>query len=557
MFVRCYACGHLDIRLTTSGGRSSPVNQIVDNLRRLGAIRLAALGGALLITVGLMGALALQASQPSLALLYAGLDPAIAGEVVRKLEAMKVTHAVEGDAILVDEAERDRVRMALAEEGLPRRGQAGYELLDGLSGFGTTTDMFDAAYWRAREGELARTIDTLANVGESRVHIVPPARSVFGRGGEPSASVAVTTRDGAALTRSQATAIRHLVGLAVRGLTPDRVSVVDTSGGLVLGSGTSASGEGDDARSQREQALRNELETLIGAHVGAGLVRVQVALELDTEAESVTERTLDPESRVAVHTDTSETEESARDGEDADAVGVAGNLPNEADAAAQGGGNQSSRTESRELANYEVSEVRRELRKGPGGVKRLSVAVLVGGVQEPAGDGTSTWRPQTEAELEAIRTLVRAAAGFDAGRGDEVVVQSLPFQVPVGTAAVETPFDAMTLLQRHVGTIAQSIGLLIAVLALILFVLRPLVTSRTAPSASLAEEPGLPVAAGGEVGFAPAAAPALASAEPSLPVESKPVTPLQRAIAASQDRPDDALRVLSGWLDDARAPETA
>ncbi|WGF87620.1 flagellar basal-body MS-ring/collar protein FliF [Marinivivus vitaminiproducens] len=530
------------------------MNQIVDNLRRLGPAKLAALGGALLITVGLMGALALQASRPSLALLYAGLDPAVAGEVVRKLEGMEVQHAVEGDAILVDQAERDRVRMALAEEGLPRRGQAGYELLDQLSGFGTTTDMFDAAYWRAKEGELARTIDTLANVAESRVHIVPPSRSVFGRGGEPSASVAVTTRDGAALTRSQATAIRHLIGLAVRGLSPDRVSVIDTEGGLVLASGSPAAGANDDARSQREQALRAELESLIGAHVGSGLVRVRVALELDTTAESVTERTLDPESRVAVHTDTSEIEDSSRDAEGEDAVGVAGNLPNEAGDGAAGPTSQSSRTESRELANYEVSEVRRERRTEAGGVKRLSVAVLVGGVQEVAGDGAASWRPQDEAELEAIRTLVRAAVGFDAARGDEVVVQSLPFQSPAGTPATEAPFDLATSLLRHAGVVAPSAGLLIAVLALILFVLRPLARARTAPAA---QPPSLPAAEVPAPALEAGTVPATVQAEPARPAEAAPATPLRRAIAASQERPDEALRVLAGWLDDARTPEVA
>jgi flagellar M-ring protein FliF len=100
------------------------------------------------------------ASAPSMALLYSGLDPAAAGEVVSALEAEGVAFEVRDAAILVDSSQRDRLRMDLAARGLPAGGPAGYELLDNLTGFGTTSQMFDAAYWRAKEGELARTIKT-------------------------------------------------------------------------------------------------------------------------------------------------------------------------------------------------------------------------------------------------------------------------------------------------------------------------------------------------------------------------------------------------------------
>jgi flagellar M-ring protein FliF len=300
------------------------VSQFIENLKGLGPAKLAALGGVLAVTLGLMAWLVASMTRPDMALLYGGLEPSVAGEVIRQLEELRVPHEVRGDAILVASPERDRVRMALAELGLPRRGQAGYELLAQLGRFGTTTDMFDAAYWRAKEGELARTIDWLSNVRDARVHLVPLAREPFSRRSvEPSASIAVTTDDGAPLSRRQAQAIRHLVALGVKGLRPERVTVIDAVAGIVLGpeqdQGIAAT---QGMQAEREQRLQAEIEGMLAAHVGHGGVRVSVAVDLNDEAETVTERIFDPESQVAVHRDSTEIEENSSEAQGADAVSV-------------------------------------------------------------------------------------------------------------------------------------------------------------------------------------------------------------------------------------------
>lgn len=119
------------------------------------------------------------ATAPDNALLYSGLDASASGEVIAALEAEGVQFEVRNNSIYVDRSERDRLRMNLAAEGLPAGGPAGYEILDGLSGFGTTSQMFDAAYWRAKEGELARTIATSPNVRAARVHIANPIQQPF------------------------------------------------------------------------------------------------------------------------------------------------------------------------------------------------------------------------------------------------------------------------------------------------------------------------------------------------------------------------------------------
>ncbi len=161
------------------------------------------------------------ATEPSMAMLYSGLDATAAGEVVAELEAEGVAFEVDGAAIMVDTAARDRIRMQLAAKGLPAGGPAGYEILDGLSGFGTTSQMFDAAYWRAKEGELARTITGSPDVRSARVHLANPVSQPFSRTPAGSASVTVTMARGT-LERGQAEAIRYLVSSAVAGITRRR-----------------------------------------------------------------------------------------------------------------------------------------------------------------------------------------------------------------------------------------------------------------------------------------------------------------------------------------------
>ena len=136
------------------------------------------------------------ANQTPMALLYGGLDSARAGEVMAELDRTGVKSEIRGDSIWVDSGQRDRMRMTLAGMGLPAAGGAGYEILDGMSGFGTTSQMFDAAYWRAKEGELARTILTVPNVKAARVHIAPPASRGYRNEAGGAASVTVTMGGG-------------------------------------------------------------------------------------------------------------------------------------------------------------------------------------------------------------------------------------------------------------------------------------------------------------------------------------------------------------------------
>ncbi|MEM8728831.1 MAG: flagellar basal-body MS-ring/collar protein FliF [Pseudomonadota bacterium] len=440
---------------------------------------------ALLVVATLFG-MSRIASRPNLGLLYAGLDPASAGDVVRALDQRGVTYQIRGDSIYVPMRDRDALRMTLAGDGLPATGGRGYELLDGLSGFGTTSQMFDAAYWRAKEGELARTIVGSPHIAQARVHIANGSSSPFQRSVAPTASIAVVA-SGGAISAEQAQALRFLVASAVAGLDIDDVAVIDSNGKVIGVSEETAASTGaqDRAEDLREKVLR-----LIEARVGRGNAVVEVSVDTVTETESVRERRFDPDGRVAISVDTEE--RSNTSSETNSAVTVASNLPD--GDAANGGTGKAETSETRERINYEVSEVEREILRNPGAIRRLTIAVLVNNLIVPDANGTAQSVPRDEEEMDDLRELVSSAVGFDEARGDVITLKSmeLPNVAPEGTVAEGgalldlTGVDMMQLAQ--VGILA------LVALALGLFVVRPILAAPAALPMDAA--PALPPANG-------------------------------------------------------------
>lgn len=491
------------------------------------------------------------ASSPRLALLYAGLDPAAAGEVVRALDQSGVSYEVRGSAIYADARQRDSLRLTLASEGLPANGPAGYELLDGLSGFGTTSQMFDAAYWRAKEGELARTILANPAYRAARVHIATPSTRPFARDIAPSAAVTVRAAGGG-LTPGQARALRYLVASSVAGLAAEHVSVIDGDRGTVIGDDTAP----DVAADARAAALKARLERLLAARLGPGRAVVEVSLETVTETQSIRERRIDPEGRVAISAETEERASSATDS-GGGAVTVASNLPD--GAAASDRNSQQRRTETRERINYEVSETEREILRVPGAIRRLTVAVLVGGVTAAAPDGTAQWTPLPEDELADLRELIASAAGYDERRGDVITLKSMPLDMPAndGTGPRGTLADPLKRLDPM--TLIQLSVLALVALILGLFVVRPILSAQRglppglpAPEAS-GTLPGLVGEIAGPADGSQASLAATAAPGGALPApEDDPVDRLRSLIA---ERREESVTVLRGWIEDQ--PERA
>ncbi|NIZ60484.1 flagellar M-ring protein FliF [Sedimentitalea sp. CY04] len=436
--------------------------------------RLIIVGSTVIMILSVL-AMSRVANTPTMKLLYAGLDSASAGQVVQSLEQRGTEYEVRGGSIYVPVEQRDELRMTLAGEGLPANGSRGYELLDSLSGFGTTSQMFDAAYWRAKEGELARTVVASPYISQARVHIANTGSNPFQRSVEPTASVSLIPV-GSPISPAQANAVRFLIASAVTGLSVENVAVIDANGALI-GSpeATGSTGTGID---DRTQSIRDRVVRLVEARVGQGNAVVEVSVDIVTETETIREKRIDPESRVAISTDVEERADSSsnQSGE----VTVASNIPD--GDAASGDGSKANTTSTRERVNYEISETEMQVTRGPGAIRRLTIAVLVNGLSSADSSGTAEFTPRTEEELSAMKELISAAVGFNEERGDVITLKSmeLPTIEPQGTVVSNSMmdnvfFDAMALIQLA--------ALAIVSLILGLFVVRPIFANKAPQNA--------------------------------------------------------------------------
>lgn len=502
------------------------------------------------------------ATRPSMSLLYAGIEGNRAGEVLAALDQQGAKYEVRGQAIYVGSDMRDRLRMDLASQGLPANSGEGYELLDSLSGFGTTAQMFDAAYWRAKEGELARTIGSLPGLRSVRVHISNAEPVGFQGSTAPKASVTVLSRDGT-ISSGQARALRYLISAAVAGMTPEDVAVIDGQGRLIPSDTATGAGASDD----RAAALRDNVTRLLEARVGPGKAMVEVSVDTVTESESISERHIDPQGRVAISSENTEKTSSAKN-DGSSSVSVASNLPS---GAAAGGGKSATSNDNQtsERVNYEVSETKRELVKQPGAIRRLTVAVLVDGLTTTDASGQNQWAARPDDEISTLKDLVSAAVGFDEKRGDVITIKSLAF-APIPAAGSEAATSLIPPFAIDVMTLIQLGVLAMVSLVLGLFVVRPILSGHATSAGSL---PG-PVAQNALPGptATTASGPALTGviddgdfSPMSLAKDSRrtalgpgreindPVARLRRLIS---ERQEETVEVLKSWMDDTETERT-
>jgi flagellar M-ring protein FliF len=468
------------------------VQGLVAFVRTLGATRIAAMVAVTVSLVAFFAFVIMRVTSPQMSTLFTDLTVEDSAAIVKELERQGIAFQIKADGtvIMVPKDQVPRLRMKLAEAGVPKGGGVGYEIFDKSDALGATSFIQNINHLRALEGELARTIRALDRVQLARVHLVLPERPLFSREKiEPTASIAVKVRG--TLEPQQVRAIRHLVASAVKGLKPERISIVDDSGRLLAdgaGGDQAAVGIGADERKiAYERRLREQIETIVSSVVGGGRARVQLTADFDFNRITETSDKFDPDGRVVRSSQTREETSTTNEGREGGPVTVGNELPGQTPntqpnpAANTPPRDQSKKTE--EIVNYEISRTTKtEVIEG-GRVRRVSVAVLVDGTYGKNDKGDIVYQPRTKEEIERISALVRSAIGFDQKRGDQVEVVNLRFaEAPV--AVFNEPTGWLAMFQFTKDDLMRGIELAVMTilgLLVLLFAVRPMVRRIVTP----------------------------------------------------------------------------
>jgi len=486
------------------------VQGLIEFVKTLGPTRLAAMGAVTVALIGFFALLIMRVTAPTMVPLFTDLSLEDSSAIIKDLERQAVPYEMRNDgAILMVPKDRvSRLRMKLAEGGLPKGGGVGYEIFDKSDTLGSTSFVQNINHLRALEGELARTIRALDRVQFARVHLVLPERTLFSRDqAEPSASIVLKVRG--ALEGQQVQAIRHLVASAVPGLKAQRVSIVDETGRLLANGASDDSTVGsvsDDRKTGFERRMRDQVEAIVSSVVGAGRARVELTADFDFNRITQTSERFDPEGRVLRSTQTKE--ESSGNADPSGQVSVANELPG---GQANAGSNRDNSKKSEEIANYEVSRTTKTEVVEGGRVNRISVAVLVDGSYVKNDKGDVAYQERSRQELDRIAALVRSAIGFDQRRGDQVEVVNLRFAETPGLAMPEQN-GLLAMFQFTKDDIMRGVELLVMGLLgiiVVLVVVRPLVRRIIEPdkiaAAAKAQALAGPTAAGAAADLAQAA----------------------------------------------------
>ncbi len=468
--------------------------------------------------VAAAAAFMLWVGKPDYKVLYSNVSDRDGGAIIASLQQMNVPYkfAEGGGAILVASNKVPEVRLRLAAQGLPKGGGVGFELMDNQK-FGTSQFAEQVNYQRALEGELARSIESIATVESARVHLALPKSSLFVREQKkPSASVILNLRPGRSIDEGQISAIVHMISSSVPDLHAKSVTLVDQRGNLLSAAHTGARGlDGSQLKYSQEieQSYIRRIEAILQPIVGASNVRAQVAADIDFSVVEHTDEKYRPNQEPGSTAIRSQQSNASSQPGGAPPGGVPGALSNQPPANpvapiavdppgqkkpetlapgqlkmstemnSAGGGNE--RKDS--TTNYEVDRSIRHVQQSAGSIKRLSAAVVVNHREVTDDKGKTSARALTPTEIEQITNLTKEAMGFSEDRGDSLNVVNSLFASNIQPAEPKVPFWR----QRENIDIGKTLGqyLLYAVLAVFVWlaVLRPLLRKHlTAPAAGAA-----------------------------------------------------------------------
>ena len=453
--------------------------------------------------LGLMGALAavialfvgsmMWAQTPDYRVLYGNLADRDGGAVIDALQKQNIPFKTgDGGTIMVPSNMVYEARLKLASQGLPKGGSVGFELMDSQK-FGITQFQENVNYQRALEGEISRTVETIASVQGARVHLAIPKPTVFVREEQkPSASVLVSLYAGRTLDKSQVAGIVHLIAGSVPEMPPGNVTIIDQDGKMLT---TAGGGEATGLDSSQleylkevEQGYAKRIEDIIAPIMGADNIRAQVTADLDFSQTEQTAETYKP--NAAPDQASIRSQQSSESGADGGpgAAGVPGALSNQppggatapisaaggkpaagAAAAAAGGSAHKDST-----INYELDKTISHIKKPVGSVKRLSVAVVVNNKGTKDKKGKVSYKPLTKDELAQVYNLAKEAMGFNQVRGDTLNVVNASFNLEVSEEAAALPAWKDPALQSMAKEIVKYLLIAGLLIYLVLGVLKPM-----------------------------------------------------------------------------------
>jgi flagellar M-ring protein FliF len=502
------------------------------------------LGGAG-ATALLLGLFVRLIGSPDYKPLYTGLEPADAQQLSAKLDQNGIPHqtSADGKTISVPASKLDEARMQSAQDGAPHSGRMGFELFDKMS-WGQTEFDEKVTYQRALEGELERSIETLADVEQARVHVVMPTDSVFlDRQRGAKASVILKLRRGT-LSKDAALAISRLVSGAVDELRPEDVSIVDADSDRSLNVAQDMTGS-----QESDSDLTSRLISTLEPIVGTGKIRASVNVDYDQGTTDESQEKYDP-TVSAVLSDQKSEQDSNGGAVNTGVPGTSSNLPpppgkdaKDAKPAPVPGPTQTSKTEN---AQYAVNRTVVHTITPAGRVERVTAAILVDdAIVKTVQKGKATYsrRKRTPQELNQIKELAEAVIGFDEKRGDSISVQNLSFDGDAPDLDVPSPTwttEVEDTVQDY-STLMRPVSLLILFVLAYLFLIRPVQKHALSPAS-------LP--AGAE--------PLLAAAAPQEALPGAAVEHAQGAVRAAQlkhetvelikQKPMHTTRALQAWV---------
>ncbi|HHQ6056352.1 flagellar basal-body MS-ring/collar protein FliF [Morganella morganii] len=422
---------------------------IIDRIKADPKVPLMVAGAA---AIAVIVALFLWMRSPDYRVLLSNLSAKDGGDIVSQLTQMNMPYqlADNGSAILVPADKVHELRLKLAQAGLPKGGNTGFELLD-KEQFGISQFSEQVNYQRALEGELSRTIESLSPVQTARVHLAIPKPTLFVREQKsPTASVTVGLLPGRALDEGQISAIVHMVSGSVSGLTSSNVIIVDQTGRLLTNNDNSQQSVSTSQMrltQETEARLKQRIEDLLAPLVGRANVQAQVTAQVDYSKVEQTAEEYKPNQQpdsAAVRSRQSSQSQQNSNGGPGGVPGALSNQPVSAPAApvetakadtkdnknaspADNKSNSNINSQSDETTNYEVDRKISHTQRQIGVVDRLSVAVIINWLPQKKEDGTEEMQPLPPEMIKEIESLTREAMGYSVSRGDSLSITNSRF----------------------------------------------------------------------------------------------------------------------------------